>query len=244
MLPTMSPPLDALLPQVTSALREAGGDALTSVLLYGSAVGGGYKPGKSNVNVLAVLCDDDADALRRLAAPTARVKDDLVVVHATTVAELAASARVFPLHVLELRDHHRVLFGDDPTVGVAVPDVDLRLAAEQALRTVARGMREALLLHGDDRRAIADAVRPRFRQMVYGLRGALRCYDDLPPTTDKHPTLERAARRFDLDLDMLLALLSFRRRLAPAPPTEIDRLAQGLLTSSVKAADHVRRGAA
>lgn len=232
--------LDALLPVVTAALTDAGGDAVASVLLYGSAAGGGYKPGKSNVNLLAVLKSDDVAALRRLTPIVAKMRDERVIVHVTTESELAASARVFPLHVLELRDHHRVLFGVDPVATIDVTDADLRAAAEQSLRTIARGMREALTLHGDERRELAGAVRKRFRQLVYGLRGALRCVGELPPTTDKHPSLERAAKRFGLDHALLVALLAFRRRDAPIGPTDVDALAEGLLLAAAKAADGVR----
>ena len=235
----MDDELEKLLPEVTTAVTKAAGPALAGLLLYGSAVGGGYKPGKSNVNVLAVLRDLDTAAMKRLGPVITAWDEKVVVIHVTTTSEVRASAHIFPIHFLELSDHHKVLHGEDPTIGIVVEKADLAMSAEVELRGITRTLRRAVVFHGEERQALGAIVRRSFRAMVYALRGALRVVGDLPPTTDKHPTIERASKHFGLDQPLLLELLAFRRRMAPVSPDDIDRLAYGLLTEASKAADKV-----
>jgi hypothetical protein len=161
----------------------------------------------------------------------------MYIVHVQTLPELRTSARVFPIHTAELKDHHRVLWGVDPTESLVVAREDLRMYAERELLQVARAMRRSVLVAGDERRTLGNLVRRHFRQLIYGLRGLLRHVDKLPPTTDKHPTLEAAANEFRLDHEMLLSLLRFRRRLEPVTPAQVDSLAEGLLVAATRAAE-------
>lgn len=229
--------IDASLPRLTDEIVKAGAGAIASVLLYGSAAGGGYKADRSNVNVLVVLSKLDVAALRRLSPIVTSWNERMYIVHAQTLSELATSARVFPIHTAELKDHHRVLWGVDPTESLEVSREDLRMYAERELLQVARAMRRSVLLAGEERRLLGNLVRRHFRQLIYGLRGLLRHVDKLPPTTDKHPTIEAAAKEFRLDHDMLVALLRFRRRMDPVTPARVDELAEGLLIAATSAAD-------
>ena len=49
--------MDGKLTELVSRLKEAAGKNLESVILYGSAARGDYKPGKSDLNVLCTLVD-------------------------------------------------------------------------------------------------------------------------------------------------------------------------------------------
>ena len=231
--------LDAMVGVASSEIQEAAGDALSAVLLYGSAIGGGWKAARSNVNLLVVLARLDVTALRKLAKVVTSWEARTFVVHVTTVAELRASARVFPIHLLELQEHHRVLAGSDPVAGVAVTNADLLASAERELREITRAMIRATTTLSDDRRALAGAIRRHFRSFVYALRGVLRVLGKLPKTTDKHPTLDAAAKELGLDHALLLDLLTFRRRMKPAAPAEVDRLGEGLLRETTTAADRL-----
>lgn len=233
--------IDQALPKLTDEIKRAAADSLDSVLLYGSAAGGGYKANRSNVNVLVVLRDNDVQAIRRLSPIVKSWDQKLYIVHVQTLQELKWSARVFPIHTSELKDHHKVLVGNDPMTDVSVVTTDLRDYAERELLQVARAMRRVVLMNSGDPRMLGNLIRRHFRQFVYGLRGLLRHIGKLPPTTDKHPTLEAAASEFGLDRDLLVALLNFRRRLEPVSPVRVDELAEGLLVVATKAADAARR---
>jgi hypothetical protein len=170
----------------------------------------------------------------------ARWDAELFIVHVTTLANLRASADVLPGHLLELRDHHRVLWGDDPTTDVAIQKDKLLWASERDLHELIRHLTRAILLHGDARQQLGGAIRRHFRSFLYTLRTMLRYADRLPKTTDKHPTISAAAELFGLDEAVLLDLLDFRRRLKVVTPRQIDELAGGLLEQVTLAAAKAR----
>ena len=91
------------------------GDALEAVILYGSAAGGEYVPGKSNINLLVLLTTQDTELLKQYAALHKRwQKEQIVVPLFLTQAELRSSLELFPLEYLEIREQHILLAGRDP----------------------------------------------------------------------------------------------------------------------------------
>lgn len=232
--------VDRLTPELVREIRGLCENELYGILLYGSAVGGGFKGERSNVNVLVVLKSLDVGVLQKLSPVVAKWDHDLFIVHATTLANLRASAEVLPGHLLELRDHHRVLWGSDPTEDVSIGKRALLWASERDLHEIIRHMTRAVLLHGEARQQLGGAVRRHFRTFLYTLRTMLRYVDQLPKTTDKHPTIKSASAAFGLDEAVLLDLLDFRRRMKVVTPQQVDVLAGGLLEQLTKAAAKVR----
>ena len=96
--PTLTEALSALTAKLTVAL---GGD-LDALLVYGSAAGGGYKPGKSNVNLLVVLRDATPVATTKAGEALADAGELVLAVHALSKEELAALAKTFPIQLLDM----------------------------------------------------------------------------------------------------------------------------------------------
>jgi hypothetical protein len=232
--------IDRLTPDLVRELRALCDAELFAVLLYGSAVGGGFKGARSNVNILVVLKALDVKTLRRLAPLVDRWEAQLFVIHVTTLVNLHASADVLPGQLLELREHHRVLFGTDPTEGIEVAREKLLWAAERELHELIRQMTRAVVRHGEARQGLSTALRRHFRSFLYTLRTLLRYAGRVLKTTDKHPTISAAAELFDLDEPVLLDLLDFRRRQALPTEKELVDLAEGLLQQATKAAEKAR----
>lgn len=232
--------VDRLTPELLRELRALCEADLFAVLLYGSAVGGGFKGARSNVNLLVVLKTLEPKTLRALTPLVARWEARLFVIHVTSLANLRASADVLPGHLLELREHHRLLLGSDPTEGIEIARDKLLWASERDLHELIRQTTRAIVRHGEARAALGAAVRKHFRTFLYTLRTMLRYVDRVPKTTDKHPTISAAAEAFGLDEPMLLDLLDFRRRNGLPAERELLDLADGLLKEATKAAEKAR----
>jgi len=58
--------MEGKLSELVSRLKEAAGKNLESVILYGSAARGTYKPGSSDLNVLCTLVAIDVNELQLL----------------------------------------------------------------------------------------------------------------------------------------------------------------------------------
>src|SRR5277367_176337 len=140
--------------EFVSRLRAVAGANLESVILFGSAVAGDFHPEFSNVNLFCVLRDASCNALQVL-APAVKWWDG----HKQppplfmTREEIEHSTDVFTIELIDMQQHHRVIFGTDILQGLAVPPELHRVQVEYELREKLALVRQHLLLaSGNDSR--------------------------------------------------------------------------------------------
>jgi len=152
---------DSLLKELVDRLATALGSDLKSAVLYGSAVTGEFHPRHSDLNVLCVLERLGADELERI-RPAARWWETkghpapLVF----TLEELRRAADLFAIELLDMKAHHRVLFGEDFLANLEVPMNLHRIQVERELRTNLVRLRQRYLgLRGDSRAVLLLMLR-------------------------------------------------------------------------------------
>ena len=139
--------------QLVPRLREAYGDGLRCVLVYGSAAdpGAGAEAAartSRDVNVLVLVDALELDALRRAGGV---MRDWVGAGHPSpltlTTGEWRSSADVFAIEYADVLERHRVLHGALPTDGIQVRPEDIRRELEEqvlgALLKLRRGIMEA-----------------------------------------------------------------------------------------------------
>ena len=111
------------------------GSQLEGILLYGSAVGGEFLPGRSNLNLLLMLSNYDREGMQRYAKAHKRwSREQFVVPLLVTEAELTKPGTVFPLEYLEIQEQHRVLWGRDPFIGLHIDRTHLAYQVQQGIQ--------------------------------------------------------------------------------------------------------------
>ena len=165
---------DKKLEEFVRRMREAAGANLESVILYGSAVAGDFHPEFSNLNLFCVLRDSSFADLQAL-APVARWWEGqkqpppLIM----TRHELERSNDVFTIELLDMQQHHRVLFGEDVLLGLHIP-VDLhRVQVEYELREKLILLRQQLLLSSGNNRRLWELLVRSVSSFVTLFRHAL-----------------------------------------------------------------------
>lgn len=126
-----------------AAAREAFGDRLESVVLYGSAAEGALRA-TSDVNVILVLSAFERDRADRL-------REALAVAHAAVrltamfllAEEVAGAAEAFAQKFDDVRRRHRVLWGRDPFAALAPSRAALVARLDQVLLNLTLRMRAA-----------------------------------------------------------------------------------------------------
>jgi hypothetical protein len=135
-------------------LRAAAGSNLESVILFGSAVAGDFHPEFSNVNLFCVIRDSSYAALQAL-APAVKWWDSQKQPPPLfmTRDEIERSHDIFTIELLDMKQHHRVLFGEDVLQRLSIPANLHRLQVEYELREKLALLRQHLLLDsGNDSR--------------------------------------------------------------------------------------------
>jgi hypothetical protein len=128
-------------------LRAAAGANLESVILFGSAVAGDFHPEFSNVNLFCVIRDSSFAALQTLAPAVKwwsaqKQPPPLFMTH----DEIKHSVDVFTIELIDMQQHHRVLFGEDVVRGLSIPANLHRVQVEYELREKLALLRQHLLL--------------------------------------------------------------------------------------------------
>ncbi len=117
-------------------LREAHGENLASIVLYGSVAAGDHIEQHSDHNLLIALSRITSEDLR-LAQSAMRdwLKSGQSMPVYFTVEELKRAADVFPIEFLQMEQARQVLYGRDPFEFVEISQANLRHQTEYELRT-------------------------------------------------------------------------------------------------------------
>src|SRR5258708_28921041 len=195
-------------------LKQAAGANLECVALFGSAASGEFHADYSDINILCVVRELSAGVLATLAAPINQwTKNKFPAPLIFSRPELERSADVFAIEMLDLRQRHRMLYGDDMFAGMNVP-MDLhRIQLEHSLRTKLLTLRQSYVQAvGDDtrvRRLMLDSV-STFSTLF---RHALIAMGEQPAPT-KADNIRKLGERTKFDPGIFLQLLQVRERTA------------------------------
>jgi predicted nucleotidyltransferase len=210
-----------VLDDFVQAARDAFGDDLVSVVLFGSGAEGALRP-TSDVNVIVVLSAFDPRRAAEMRGParTAHAAANLEAMYLLR-DEVAAAAEAFAQKFADIGRRHRVLYGDDPFAGLAVPrdalvkrlhQVLLNLTLRLRAAYVERGFREEQLAH-----VIADAAGP-LRTCASSL---LALGGDAPPSPKV--ALERLTQSLNGDWSEVLADITRARAADALEPGAAER---------------------
>jgi hypothetical protein len=216
------------------------GNELEGVLLYGSAVRGEFMPGRSNLNILLVMSSYDLAVLKRYDGIHKRwSKEQVVVPLFLTAADLQSAASVFPLEYQDIQEGHRVLWGQDPFVGLKIDSRNLGVGVLQALRGNLFRLRQRLVEGRSTEEAITILLALSITGLLPALRGLQRLLDR-PVLSHAEPLLKDLESQLGLDLTGLRdALLLKRGHISPGQkevPRLMDRYLE-CLTNLVNAAE-------
>ena len=193
-------------------VREAGGSNVESVVLFGSAVAGDFHPGLSNLNLLCILRDSSFQALQAL-TPAAKWwdKQKQPPPLCMTRHELERSTDVFTIELLDMQQHHRVLFGDDVLKDLRIP-MDLhRVQVEYELREKLILLRQHVLVASENDSRLWDLLLRSAPSFATLFRHALIALGDATQSA-RREAVQALSQRVGFDASAMLQVLEVRER--------------------------------
>ncbi len=214
-----------LIDEFVKRVREVGGANVQSIILFGSAVAGDFRPGLSNVNMLCILGDSSFQVLQAL-APVAKWwdKQKQPPPLCMTKKELERSTDVFTIELLDMKQHHRVLFGDDVLSGLEVSMNIHRVQVEYELREKLILLRQHVLIaDGDESRLWELLLRsaPSFGTLF---RHALIALGD-SSKPGRREGVQSLSERLGFDPSAMLHVLEAREKKLHRGKTDVRDLA-------------------
>lgn len=200
-----------------------GGD-LVSILLYGSAAGGDYRPGHSDLNFLIVLTEAGIERLDRTFKTVERWRKRRVAVPIfVTETYVQSSLDVFPIEYLDMQRRHVTVHGRDVLEGLSFDPEHVRLQCEREIKGKLLLLREGFLETGGKGRRLKELIAQSlpafaaiFEALLY-LQGA-----EIP--TRKADVFKQGAESLELDAGVFETLASVREERSKPDEAQLNRL--------------------
>jgi|HubBroStandDraft_6_1064221.scaffolds.fasta_scaffold05353_3 hypothetical protein len=198
--------------EFVSRLRSAAGENLESVILFGSAIAGDFHPEFSNVNLFCVIRDSSFDALQAL-APAVKWWDGQKQPPPLfmTRSEIERSTDVFTIELIDMQQHHRVLFGADVLQDLSIPSNLHRLQVEYELREKLSLLRQHLLLASGNDSRLWELLLRSVSSFATLLRHALIVLGHNAPV-GKREAVQALSKQIGFDASGILNVLDVRER--------------------------------
>jgi len=220
-----------IIQEFVTRIQAAGGANVESVILFGSAAAGDFHEGLSNMNLLCLLRDSSFKSLQAL-APVAKWWDK----HkqppplCMTKQEIQRSTDVFTIELLDMKQHHRVLFGEDVLSGLEIP-MDLhRIQVEYELREKLLLLRQHLLLASDNESRLWELVLRSVPSFSTLFRHALIALGD-SSHAKRRDAVRALAQRLGFDASAVLQVLDIREKKMERKDVEIKEVVSRYLAA-------------
>lgn len=218
-------------------LKEAEGDELISIILYGDLAKGEYTPMSSDVNVMVVLKSVTTENLDKAASPFRQGQRDFrLALLLLSEHDLRHSTDVFPIKFLDMQQQHQVLWGDDVLTDLEITREYLRLRCEQELRNLVLRSHQFYLQRIQHSEQIEGTLTQMISPLLTSL-GVLLMLKIDQWIVGKQAIAEAATRELALTDNTLQRLLDLKAGSYKPSPEELKQLYNGLMTIVEQAAD-------
>jgi predicted nucleotidyltransferase len=221
--------MEDLVQELGQRLTRDAGDNLQAVVLYGSAVTGEYRKNHSDLNVLVILRRATTADLERLHEPlTWWKRKGFPVPQVFTEEELRASADIFAIELLDMKAHHRMIYGEDFFPSLDVPTRLHKLQVERELRTNLVRLRQGILAVPPKDRVLVSLMDAAVSAFVTLFRHALLAFGE-PLSTSKRHVVRRAAEIAGASPDAFFTILDVHEGKRKASDVNAQETLQGYM---------------
>jgi hypothetical protein len=191
-------------------LRQAAGENLQSMILYGSAAGGEFHPEFSDLNLLCIVHDLSFSVLLSLAPAVdwwTQQKHAAPLIF--TRDELERSADVFAIEFLDMQQRHRLLFGDDVLGSLRIPMHLHNAQLEYELREKLILLRQSSLAAASDPKRLWELLLRSLPAFTTLFRHTLIALKEPVPQSNR-PALQALSARISFGPAAFLQVLDIR----------------------------------
>jgi hypothetical protein len=196
--------------EFVTRIREAAKTNLISVIVFGSAAAGDFHPEFSNLNLFCVVRDSSFAALQTL-APVAKWWDKQKQPPPLfmTRNEIERSADVFSIELTDMKQHHRLVYGEDVLKDLTIPANLHRMQVEYEFREKLSLLRQHLLLATGNDERMWELLTRSVSSFVTLFRHAIMVQGHNPPA-GKREVVHALARQLAFDASGVLHVLDVR----------------------------------
>ena len=175
---------------------------LVSVIIYGSAAGGSYIKGKSDINLLLILTPPGMAKLAEAFSIIRQWKKRRVAVPLALTKEfIAASLDSYPIEFLNMKNSHILIYGENVLEQLEFKHDNLRLQIERELRGKLIHLRQGYLEAEGNGRKLRELIRVSFTAFISIFNALLYLKKGLAPQ-ERRETIKEVSAIFAVDMDV------------------------------------------
>ena len=200
-----------IFPNITADYKDVYGDDLISIMLYGSATGKDYRPGKSDINFMIVLSEEGIERLDRAFEVVKKWrKRNVAIPLFLTENYVETSTDVFPIEYLNFKSNYVPVYGKDILKDLSFKPEFIRLQCEREIKGKLLLLRKAYLETSGKGRALKEVIGQSIRAFVAIFEALLHVkgLEELP--TEKIKVIHATTQAFDIDSSVFEKLLDIK----------------------------------
>jgi len=215
---------EKLIDEFVERMRGAAGTNLLAAILYGSVAAGDYVADYSDVNLLCVLRETSFASIEAL-APAIEWwgKQKHRVPLLMSAEEMRRSADIFSIEFLDMRQHYRVLWGEDILKTLEIPMRLHRAQVEYELREKTILLRQRLLIVSGNAEAKWELLLRSLPAFGTLFRHALIALGDAEAGS-KREAAGALASKLGVDASVFGELLDIRERKTDRKAANVDAI--------------------
>jgi predicted nucleotidyltransferase len=210
---------------------------LKSITLFGSAARNEFQPGRSNLNILLLFTSISYAELKRLSVLQRRFGQKIALM-CLTEEFLITSLDTFPLEILDIKLHHKILFGEDVWQNLKIPPQNLRQQCERELKAKCCLLEQAIISHGCKEKILAQLLLDHFPALCAIWQGIIYLYEGSVPQKRRELAVV-ITKKFSLSTDLFPSLLKLRNTSVIPRGKNLENMYSELIQSLKKFAQNL-----
>ena len=218
-----------IFPAIIDDYKGLFGDDLVSIILYGSAAGRDYRPGKSDINFMIVLSEEGIERLdEAFKVVETWQKRKVPIPLFLTELYVESSLDVFPIEYLNFQRNHVPVYGKDILKDLSFDPQFVRLQCEREIKGKLLLLREAYMETGGKGKALRGVISQSIQAFV-AIFDALLYLKEREIPKERRDAVNLTCATFDLDAGLFQKLLDIKEEKLKPDDTETKSLFQNYL---------------
>ena len=218
-----------IFPDIIDDYKGLFGDDLVSIILYGSAAGRDYRPGKSDINFMIVLSEEGIERLdQAFKMVETWQKRKVAIPLFLTELYVESSLDVFPIEYLNFQRSHVLVYGKDILNDLSFDPQFVRLQCEREIKGKLLLLREAYMETGGKGKALRGVIGQSIQAFV-AIFDALLFFKEKEIPKEGREVVNLTCDTFNLDAELFQKLLDIKEEKIKPDDTEATSLFQAYL---------------
>lgn len=238
--------MNKILNDLIENLKKTFDERLSSVFLYGSCAVEDCSKSFSDLNLIVIIKNLRAEDLKKAHSFSVKFAQKAKYLPIFMDRdEWFSSCDVYAIECADIKDRHKILYGENLIKTTSIDKENLRFQCEQETKNLLIRLRQAYLSKAKNKKIIKEIIKTNSKTFVVIFRTILRLLDETVPKTHKEVinlfSNKIKTQEIDFDLNLFIKVLELRTNQNIIKDNELDEVIQKLIDTTDSVLKYVDR---